>query len=26
LEYGLERIQADLEFYKRILKRELKGK
>ncbi|MCR4566718.1 MAG: PadR family transcriptional regulator [Pseudobutyrivibrio sp.] len=25
LEYGLERIQADLEFYKRILKRELKG-
>lgn len=25
LEYGLERIQADLEFYKKILKRELKG-
>ena len=24
LEYGLERIQADLQFYKKILKRELK--
>ena len=25
LEYGLEKIQADLKFYNKILKRELKG-